>query len=295
LTLSLTSLTPSFPSRTSFPMPSPSPTPHHPAHIQLSAAWISSVSLLWTLTSASALSSAAPHRSSFSPSPATSHPACASHPVDIPRCATAPLTATSKRPPSLRWLAGSGTSPHPLPSQSSHLSFRQNRLHLTSVPLAVAPSLHAPSLHRWCPLLSAALALLPYLAPHSHSHPLLSHTLCLFPPFPSLTFFVPLHRVFLVPLHPCSPIGPSRTPVTTPKSFVSHPPTSFGPSALPTVSPFPTIPLRPWDLRVRPSSCDLPPTPLPSSTWMRPVSPSRSAPPLPVPLGLSGLRAMGRS
>jgi hypothetical protein len=169
---------------------------------------------------------------------------------------------------------------------------------LSPVPLAVAPSPHAPSLHRWCPLLGAALASLPCLAPHSRSHPLCSHRLYLFPFFPSRTFFAPLHRIFLVSLRPCSPIGPSRTPVPTPHPCVSQPSPSFGPSALPTVSSFPTFPLRPWDLRVpspRPPFCDIQPTPLPSSTWMRPVSPSRSEPPLPVPLVLSGLREMGGS
>jgi hypothetical protein len=134
LTLSLTSLTPSFPSKTSFPMPSLSPTPHPPAHIQRSTDWISSASLLWTLTSASALSSVAPHCSSFNPSPATSHPAHASHPVGISRCAIAPLTVTSRRPPSPKWLAGSGTSPHLLPPQFSHLSPQSTRTDSTSPP-----------------------------------------------------------------------------------------------------------------------------------------------------------------
>ena len=42
-----------------------------------------------------------------------------------------------------KWLAGSGTSLHLLPPQLSHLSVSQNRLRLTSVPLAVTPRLVA--------------------------------------------------------------------------------------------------------------------------------------------------------
>ncbi len=54
------------------------------------------------------------------------------HPVGIPRCATASLTVTSRCPPSLKWLAGSGASSRcSRPSQFSHLSVNQNRFNRT--------------------------------------------------------------------------------------------------------------------------------------------------------------------
>jgi hypothetical protein len=177
---------------------------------------------------------------------------------------------------------------HPAPSHPRRLF----------VPFAVAPPSHVPSLHRWRPLLDAALVLPPCLAPHSRSHPLLSRILCLFPPFSTLTIFAPLHCTFLVPLCPSSPIGPLFAPVPTPTFSVSFPPDSFRSSALPTVSPSHTFPFRPWDLRgpsPRPLFIGLSSTRPPSSTWTGQVSPSRSAPPLPGLSVLRGSRKMGRS